>query len=1026
MCSKFITGQTKEQKVGKSIQFKQQQFQTDACAAVCDVFSGQPKLESFSYIMDTGRDRHLFETSDAFANASFVIDEQQINANIQHVQISNHLKPDTDIIKDDFGCINLSVEMETGTGKTYTYIKTMYELNKRYGWTKFIVVVPSVAIREGIAGTFRNTQEHFVKDYGKVINSFIYNSSNLSELDSYARDSDMQCMIINTQAFARTADALRISRPAESFGGRVPRDVIAATRPIIIMDEPQSMGGAVVTSELKKFNPLFILRYSATHRDKYNMVYRLDAMDAYNKKLVKKIEVKGVSIIGNTASTSYVRLIGFNLFKDKNPTAKIEIDYKTVNGVSRREFNVSEGTNLYDLSGGLDEYADGWTIAEINAIEETDKSIMPSDYIRFENGNELHNQKATGDVNEMQIRRSQIRETIKSHLQREEKLFDQGIKVLSLFFIDEVVKYRTDTGTDGVYAKMFEEEYTKLRDKRLGELNLNPQYAEFLRATDAKKAHSGYFAKDKKGNLVDSKMKRGESSAGDEAAVQAYDLIIKDNKKLLSLDEPVRFIFSHSALREGWDNQNVFQICTLKQSSNDVTRRQEIGRGMRLCLNQDFERMDAEKLGVNMVHDINILTVIASETYEKFVAGLQKEYADVLKDRPRIITEQLFDGMFVKRDGGNIQKITHDEALEINYFLIQHNYIDAKGNLTETYHNALNNDALEMPAGYDADDLKTIIDGIYKPIDVGNAGRLKRKLNLDRAKFDKKEFQELWHLINQKSAYVVDFDAVELVKNSIKAINHKLNVSVPVVQITSGGISKVHKENLDMVDVSTIREDIKESEINQKYDLIGKIAADTALTRKCVADILTGISDDKFAQFKTNPVDFMSKVARIINDEKVTSVVEQIRYHTIEDRFEDEIITKADLFGPQAKSIDTPKHHIYDCLIADSNVEREMATELERQEDVCVYAKLPSGFYISTPLGKYNPDWAIAFKQGAVKHVYFVAETKGSGLLDASLRKIEEEKIMCAHKHFLCISPNEDVKYDRVKTYQELIDIVKK
>lgn len=999
------------------LQFKHQQFQTDACNAVCDVFSGQPKLDPFSYIMDTGRQSADLITTDAFANPQIALSKDNILRNINAQQIMWAIEPSKELAGIDRGeGLNLSVEMETGTGKTYTYTKTIYELNLRYGWTKFIIVVPSVAIREGVYKSLQVTAEHFQQEYGKKIRYFIYNSSRLNDIEQFATNSNINVMIINMQAFAaRGEEARRISKPLDTFKGRVPMQVIAATNPIIILDEPQSIAGAVVRDKLKEFNPLFTLRYSATHRDPYNMVYRLDALDAYNKKLVKKIAVRGVSVIGNTATNGYVYLSKINLFVGKNPTATIEIDYRTAQGIKKHTLTVNEGDNLYDLSKELDEYKDRYVITEINGATDT---------IRFENGIRVLVGDAIGDVNEEQLRRIQIRETIKTHLQREEELFDKNIKVLSLLFIDEVAKYRTDAkSAPGIYAQMFEEEYEFLKNARLQELDLNPEYKKFLEKTSAATSHQGYFSIDKRsGKFTDSKIKRSEMASDD---VDAYDLIMKDKERLLSRKEPVRFIFSHSALREGWDNPNVFQICTLKQSTNDISRRQEIGRGMRLCVNQNGERMDEAVLGVNDVHKVNLLTVIASETYEKFVAGLQEEYKDALKGRPMVVSKELFENRVIVDVQGNKHRITEAEAVRINNHMVRNNYIDDDGSLTDVYHNARENGTLIMPDGFPPDAIINIIDSIYRPIDITNANKTSVTLQLNRANFDKKEFQELWAKINKKSAYTVDFDSEELKKNSIRALNDKLHVTPLVVEITGGSVEKVKRDGLETGQVKKDRAALDIAEISLPYDLIGKVVAGTALTRKCVAEILASIRPDVFEQFKKNPEDFITKTIDIINDEKATAIIEHIQYNMINEEFDSDIFTKPDLKGLADKSMETPNHHIYNYLVADSDVERKFAKELEAQEDVCVYAKLPSGFYITTPVGKYNPDWAIAFKQGTVKHIYFVAETKGS-LSDMSLKPMEKAKIKCAHEHFLAISPNEEVKYDVVTSYQDLINIIAK
>lgn len=645
------------------LQFKHQKFQADAAKAVVDVFAGQPYLTS-SYMMDKGimgerlgfYQESFFEKMDftGWSNQKIVpqLTDGRILENIRKIQRRNQIEPSADLE----GRYNLTIEMETGVGKTYTYIKTMYELNKHYGWSKFIVVVPSIAIREGVYKSFQVTQEHFAEEYGNKVRFFIYNSSQLTEIDRFASDNSINVMIINSQAFnARGKDARRIYMKLDEFRSRRPIDIIAKTNPILIIDEPQSVEGKKTKETLKQFNPLLTLRYSATHKSDsiYNMVYRLDAMEAYNKRLVKKIAVKGIVESGTTATESYVYLESINLSKSA-PTATIQFDCKGAKGIRNITRVVSEGYNLYDNSGHMEEYKQGFVVSRIDGRD---------DSIEFINGVKLYAGDVIGKVSEEQIRRIQIRETILSHIQRERELFYKGIKVLSLFFIDEVAKYKqydsAGVAHNGIYADIFEEEYNDIVNNlqiKLGE----DDYMKYLDYIPAEKTHAGYFSIDKKGKMIDSKLKDKKEKTTDD--VDAYDLIMKNKELLLDRNpkrSPVRFIFSHSALREGWDNPNVFQICTLKQSGSDVLKRQEVGRGLRLCVNQDGERMDANVLG-NDVHKINVLTVIASESYDSFAKGLQTEIAATVADRPRAITPELFIGKVIKDERGNEQVIDDD------------------------------------------------------------------------------------------------------------------------------------------------------------------------------------------------------------------------------------------------------------------------------------------------------------------------------------------------------------------------------
>lgn len=555
------------------LQFKHQKFQKDAAYAVADVFSGQPFLTS-TYMIDSGDGRQtLLDDFTGWRNEPIIpeLTDSKILENINTIQKGNNIK----VSEKLEGRYNLTVEMETGVGKTYTYIKTMYELNKKYGWSKFIVVVPSVAIREGVHKSFEITQEHFAEEYGKKIRYFVYNSSRLNQIEQFASDNSINVMIINSQAFNATGkNARRIYMKLDEFRSRRPIDVIAKTNPIVIIDEPQSVEGKKTKENLEQFNALMTLRYSATHKKDsiYNMVYRLDALEAYNKKLVKRISVKGITETGSSSTEGYVYLEGINLSKAA-PTATIQFDYKTSKGIKKITRIVNEGFNLYDNSGELEEYKNGFTITRIDGRDNS---------IEFINGKKIYAGDVIGNVNEDVLRRIQIRETILSHIERERELFNKGIKVLSLFFIDEVAKYKSydEAGSEynGIYAQMFEEEYNDIVSNlkiKFGET----EYQNYLNEIDKSSTHAGYFSIDKKGKLVDSKLKRNETSASGENDIDTYDLIMKNKELLLNRDpkkSPVRFIFSHSALREGWDNPNVFQICTLKQSTSDVRKRQEV------------------------------------------------------------------------------------------------------------------------------------------------------------------------------------------------------------------------------------------------------------------------------------------------------------------------------------------------------------------------------------------------------------------------------------------------------------------
>mgnify|MGYP005801402305 FL=1 len=1016
------------------LQFKHQKFQADAAKAVVDVFAGQPYLTS-NYRIDRGIDAHQLTLDESsftgWRNEPIVpeLSDRVVLEHLNKIQRANQIAPSPRLE----GRYNLTIEMETGVGKTYTYIKTMYELNQHYGWSKFIVVVPSVAIREGVYKSFQVTQEHFAEEYGKKIRFFIYNSAQLTEIDRFASDSSINVMIINSQAFnARGKDARRIYMKLDEFRSRRPIDIIAKTNPILIIDEPQSVEGKQTKERLKEFNPLFTLRYSATHRSDsiYNMVYRLDAMEAYNKKLVKKIAVKGITESGSTATDGFVYLEGINLSKAA-PTATIQFDFMGKSGLRKVSRKVGIGYNLYDNSGEvtkLEEYKHGFVVKAIDGRD---------DSVEFLNGVKLYAGDVVGKVTEEQLRRIQIRETILSHIERERQLFYKGIKVLSLFFIDEVAHYKqydaAGQAHNGIFADMFEEEYRDIVSTL--QLGVGEEgYLKYLDSIRAEDTHAGYFSVDKKGHMTDSKLGNRKERTSDDK--DAYDLIMKNKELLLDRDpkrSPVRFIFSHSALREGWDNPNVFQICTLKQSSSEVRKRQEVGRGLRLCVNQDGERMDTNVLG-NDVHNVNILTVIASESYDSFARGLQSEMAEAVADRPRAVTPELFKGKVLRDASGNEQVVDDALAQAICYDLIINGYVDRKGILTDKFFEDKANNQVRIAeeAADCAGSVLEILDSVYnaRAMQPENARSNNVELRVDPDKLAMPEFKALWSRINSKSVYVVDFDTQELIQKAIQSLNKNLRVSKIYFKVESGSMEEV-KSKESLLEGSSFSK--KKSEMYSqdrqvransavKYDLVGKLVEETGLTRKAVIAILTGIEPAVFGQFRENPEEFIIKAAGLINDEKATAIIQHITYHVLDDRYDTDVFTEPTLKGRLDSNAMKADKHLYDHILYDSTNERDFAKELEVRSEVAVYVKLPDGFYISTPVGRYNPDWAIAFYEGKVKHIYFVAETKGS-MRSMQLRDIEKAKIHCAREHFQAISGG-DVVYDVIDGYQALLNKV--
>lgn len=1022
--------------------FRIQDYQTEAVDAVVKVFEGQPFNDRVSYLRDVGKNRGWTQSSlfsddvsyfdgdgSGFENAPIELSDERLLDNIRALQLENNIKQSPALSKP-FGpscrCA-LDIEMETGTGKTYCYIKTIFELNKRYGWSKFIVVVPSIAIREGVKKSFEMMEDHFFEHYGKKARYFIYNSKNLNQLDNFSASKDIYVMIINAQAFASSLkegaknEAARIIySKQDSFGSRRPIDVISANRPIVFLDEPQKLGGDATQSSIKLFNPLFALHYSATHKDVHNLVYVLDALDAYRKKLVKKIEVKGFELRNLRGTDGFVYLSQILLDPKKPPIARMTFEINYAKDINRETRLVSVNDNLYAMSAGanmppLEQYKNGYVVKEINPLNNT---------VTFLNGQTLSVGEVRGDISERDMRRIQIRETILSHFEKEEKLFNMDIKCLSLFFIDEVAHYRQydEDGNEllGDFGKMFEQEYISVLNDYIT-LNVSP-YIEYLKSIDVKDTHKGYFSIDKKTNrIVNSVEKRGVCDD-----ISAYDLILKNKERLLSFDEPTRFIFSHSALREGWDNPNVFQICTLKQSNSEINKRQEVGRGMRLCVNRDGDRIDGSVSGIK-VHDVNVLTVIASDSYKTFVGGLQKEIKDTLYDRPTKATKEYFAGKTVKV-GGSLHEISKQEAAIIERYLGFNGYIDYDGNVTDAYRTAQETGTFaQFPQEIApmAEGIHKLVQGIFDEKVLSEiivpANKPKITENELNENFARKEFQTLWNYINHKYAYTVSFDSNELIEKAIRAIDEQMYVTELTYVRTVGTQGR---DSLDFTEGKTKTTTLHNTGgSNVEYDLVGKISQGTTLTRKTVVKILQGIRADKFAMFKANPEEFISKAIRYIKEQKAAVIVDEITYNvTEEEPYGSDIFT----MGKGVVNFDNAvkaERHITPWVVVDSDTEKQFAHDLDKDEgDVCVYAKLPRTFKIPTPVGDYSPDWAIAFYEGKVKYIYFIAETKGS-MESMQLKKIEDAKIQCAKKLFSKLNGGM-VHYDVADTYQHLMDIM--
>ena len=999
--------------------FKIQQYQTDAVERTVEVFAGQPSVDSFAYRRDFGKCTATLyddELEMGYRNSEVQLTSSQLLENIHKAQAAGDIKLSS-CLAPSIGACSLDIEMETGTGKTYVYIKTMFELNKRYGWSKFIVVVPSIAIREGVGKSFRMLEDHFMEHYGKKARWFIYDSSRLKSLDDFSSDAGINVMIINTQAFAaslkegaKNKESRIIYSKRDDFASRRPIDVIAANRPIIIMDEPQKMEGEATQTALKRFMPLFILNYSATHKTKHNTVYALDALDAYNKKLVKKIQVKGFEVKNLKGTSSYLYIDSIILSKTEPPMVKIDLEVQTATGIRRKSMKFGKGDKLQAASG-LAQY-EGFDISEINPYTDT---------ITFLNGITLRKGEVFGDSDELAMQRVQIRETIVSHFEKERELFARGIKTLSLFFIDEVTKYKSygDDGevVQGVFWKIFEEEYINILNENLS--LFDPEYQQYLHRFDVSEIHNGYFSIDKKGRSVNSEVKRGRDTSDD---ISAYDLILKNKERLLSFDEPTRFIFSHSALREGWDNPNVFQICTLRHANSATAKRQEVGRGLRICVDADGNRMDFETLGEN-IHELNKLTVIANESYSDFVGDLQRETRDVLRNRPTKADEAYFTGKLVFF-GDDKHTITAEEANSIRAYLWENDYIDDKGQVTEQYKTDLaegNLAPMSRKMAPMADGIQLLIRALYDEsvaidnmFEDGNATVVKEnKLN---GNFARDEFQALWREINHKYAYTVHYNSQELIEKSALHINAELEVNQLRYVVVTGeqdsvdafGSTTSTSKRVGTVSTSTV-----------KYDLVGEIARGATLTRRTVVEILKKLNPAKLAMFQNNPEEFIRNVIKIIKEQKATMIVEHISYNLIEGQYDSTIFTQEKSSQSISKAYPAQKH-IMDYVFSDSDRERNFASALDGASEVCVYAKLPRSFKIPTPVGNYAPDWAIAFNKGSVKHIFFIAETKGS-MDSMELRGVEKAKIQCAKKLFNSVSTS-NVRYHEVTSYQELMN----
>ena len=958
-------------------------YQTDAVNSVIDLFKGQSAM--MQYFTVSGQ-----STLDGGGVGNKIdISNEDILDNLRNIQSYHKLAPSESLNSLDF-----NIEMETGTGKTYVYLKTIFELNKKYNFTKFIIVVPSIAIKEGVNKTIQITRDHFKELYDNVIyDHFVYDSGKLELVRNFATGSNIQIMIINIDAFNKKDNNI-IYVEHDKLNGYKPIDLISETNPIVIIDEPQSVMGTKGEDAISNLNPLCTLRYSATHKQIQNLVYKLDAVDASAQKLVKKIVVDGI-ISEGYHNDAYLKLISVN---SKPPiSAKIEIDAKVKGGKTKRKtVTVKQGSDLSEAKLGNRGVYNGYVVDEIYCEEGNEfvSFTQKDDFLRI--GVPI------GDVDDLKLKREQIKHTIIEHLDKELEfsLAGKKIKVLSLFFIDKVANYRQydDDGNTrkGPYAEIFEEEYKKAIR--------NPKYSTLYKDVDleltAEEVHNGYFSKDKKGKFKDTReTKNGIRTNKDDETT--FNLIMRDKEKLLSLDSNLKFIFSHSALREGWDNPNVFQICTLNETRSTMKKRQEIGRGLRLCVNQNGER----------IHDdnINVLTVIANESYEEFAKKLQEEIEEDLNIKFGSIKENAFSHIIWTNPKGKKEPLGYQHSLEIFKHFKLMNYINKDGKIQDTLKVALDKGTVDIPERYNEIE-KDIIETIQKPAGDGVPvinRNCKRKVEVNKQVFLSDDFKEFWNKIKHKTIYAVDYDTQELIVKSVDAMDKYLNISSPKLLFTKSGLT---------IDATGVKPDgdgyIKTtySEVDQIAlpDIITYLQNETDLTRKTIVEILK--RTDTLNQFKKNPQEYMQQTARLINRVLGLMIVDGIKYTKVEDSYSQELFKNEEFYGYLKKNLIESKHSVYDYIKYDSTIECKFAKKLENNPDVKLYVKLPDWFKIKTPIGNYNPDWAVMFeRENEEEKMYFVVETKGN--TDYSgLRPTEQAKIDCGVKHFDAIHTNVELK----------------
>lgn len=958
------------------LKFKNQDFQTDAVNSVVDLFLGQEKTKGTFSVDNDGMDNFLGTMG---VGNALLIDQKTLADNMHAVQRRNNLPLTDPDWGFNFGNVDFSsfsfqgkkpqfcIEMETGTGKTYVYTKTIFELNRKYGFTKFIIVVPSVAIREGVYKSFEVTKEHFGLQYDNVpCRYFIYNSAKLSDVRQFATSANIEIMIINIDAFKKAENI--INQAQDRLNGDSAMRFIQDTHPIVIIDEPQSVDNTPKAKEaIASLNPLCVLRYSATHREKINMLYRLTPVDAYQMGLVKQISVSSNQISGGF-NLPYVKLLSVS--NEKGFRAKIEMDVRKKDGiVARKTVNVKPGDDLYKLSGFRDLY-EGYTIAGIDCTPDYE-------HIEFGNTEEVSLGKSIGDIDEIMVKRAQIRRTIEAHLDKELRYFTKGIKVLSLFFIDKVANYRLEDGSPGIYAKMFEECYLELIAK--------PKYAPIREqfTSDVSKIHNGYFSQDKKGRLKDTK---GDTAADDDT----YNTIMRDKEWLLSFACPLRFIFSHSALKEGWDNPNVFQVCTLIEQKSVFTCRQKVGRGLRLCVNQDGERVEDK--------NINILHVMANESFSEFAETLQREIEDDTGMKFGVLQLELFAGM-VYEDNGIEKKLSYDDAQELLTHFEKKGYINSAGKIKDIMKNAVRTGTLDLPKKFEAarKRFEQIISKADKKPPIRDASR-DVVVRLKKQVTESPEFLELWQRIKQKTVYRVNIDTDKLIENCVKALQDM--PAIPKARI----ISQTADIRIEKAGVSHVERGMRTTDIADSYqslpDIITAISDATLLTPTTVNAIL--VQSGRLKDFLNNPEAFLEKAIELIRNNRHALAIDGISYIKLDGKeyYVQEIFDSSELIANLDHNAVAVNHSVYDYIVYDSSsVEKPFALALDNDPDVKMFFKIPDRFKIDTPIGTYNPDWAVHLTKNGEEKLYFILETKGSdNFLD--LRTREQLKIHCGKRHF--------------------------